>query len=118
MHLIQDGIWLCVKGKCELQPKSFTNSYKLQKHQELHADVLCEKCEKPFGTKRSLQRHIKAKHQEAHIGENQGDEEVTVGDLVVMPFDPLTEDPLTSEHPNDSLPMELMPNDLDQAFLV
>ena len=33
MHLIQDGIWLCVKGKCELQPKSFTNSYKLQKHQ-------------------------------------------------------------------------------------
>ena len=43
---------------------------------------------------------------------------VDVGDLVVMPFDPLTEDPLTSEHPNDSLPMELMPNDLDQAFLV
>ena len=102
----------------------------LQKHQDIHADVLCEKCEKPFGTKRSLQRHTKAKHQEAHIGENQGDEEVTVsaniehldsvhvGDLVVMPFDPLTEDPLTSEHPNDSLPMELMPNDLDQAFLV
>ena len=133
MHLIQDGIWLCVKGKCELQPKSFTNSYKLQKHQGIHADVLCEKCEKPFGTKRSLQRHIKAKHQEAHIGENQGDEEVEevtvstnidhldsvdVGDLVVIPFDPLTEDPLTSEHPNDSLPMELMPNDLDQAFLV
>ena len=58
MHLIQDGIWLCVKGKCELQPKSFTNSYKLQKHQELHADVLCEKCEKPFGTKQSLQRYI------------------------------------------------------------
>ena len=62
---------------------------------------LCEKCEKPFGTKRSLQRHIKTKHQEAHIRENQGDEEVTVsaniehldsvdvGDLVVMPFDPL-----------------------------
>ena len=105
----------------------------LQKHQDIHADVLCEKCEKPFGTKRSLQRHIKAKHQEAHIGENQGDEEVEevtvstnidhldsvdVGDLVVIPFDPLTEDPLTSEHPNDSLPMELMPNDLDQAFLV
>ena len=43
---------------------------------------------------------------------------VDVGDLVVMPFDPLTKDPLTSEHPNDSLPMELMPNDLDQAFLV
>ena len=45
---------------------------------------------------------------------------VDVGDLVVMPFDPLalTEDPLTSEHPNDSLPMELMPNDLDQPFLV
>ena len=78
----------------------------------------------------SLQMHIKAKHQEAHNGENQGDEEVTVstniehldsvdvGDLVVIPFDPLTEDPLTSEHPNDSLPLELMPNDLDQAFLV
>ena len=33
-------------------------------------------------------------------------------------IDPLTEDPLTSEHPNDSLPLELMPNDLDQAFLV
>ena len=73
---------------------------------------------------------MKAKHQEAHIGENQGDEEVTVstnidhldsvdvGDLVVIPFDPLTEDPLTSEHPNDSLPLDLMPNDLDQAFLV
>ena len=30
MHLIQDGVWICVKGKCELQPKSFTNSYKLQ----------------------------------------------------------------------------------------
>ena len=124
MHLIQDGIWLCVKGKRELQPKSFNNSYKLQKHQGIHADVLCEKCEKPFGTKRSLQRHIKAKHQEAHIGENQGDEEVTGStniehlDLVVMPFDPLTKDPLTSEHPNDSLPIELMPNDLDQAFLV
>ena len=70
---------------------------KLQKHQELHADVLCEKCEKPFGTKRSLQRHIKAKHQEAHFGGNQRDEEVTVstnighldsvdvGDLVAMP---------------------------------
>ena len=43
---------------------------------------------------------------------------VYVGDLVVMPFDPLTEDPLTSEHTKDSLPMELMPNDLDQAFLV
>ena len=69
------------------------------------------------GTKRSLHRHIKAKHQEAHIGENQRDEEVTVstniehldsvdvGDLVVMPFDPLTEDPLTSEHSNDSLPI-------------
>ena len=53
MHLIQDGIWLCVKGKCELQPKSFTNSYKLQKHQGIHADVLCEK---------RLQRHINAKH--------------------------------------------------------
>ena len=92
--------------------------------------MLCEKCEKPFGTKRSLQRHIKAKHQEAHFGGNQRDEEVTVstnighldsvdvGDLVAMPFDPLTKDPLTSEHPNDLLPMELMPNDLDQAFLV
>ena len=43
---------------------------------------------------------------------------VAVGDLVVMPFDPLTKDPLTSEHSNDSLPMELMPNYLDQAFLV
>ena len=43
---------------------------------------------------------------------------VDVGDLVAMPFDPLTKDPLTSEHPNDLLPMELMPNDLDQAFLV
>ena len=43
---------------------------------------------------------------------------VDVGDLVVIPFDPLAEDPLTSEHPNDSLPLELMPNDLDQAFLV
>ena len=43
---------------------------------------------------------------------------VDVGDLVVVPFDPLTEDPLTSEHLNDSLPMELMPNYLDQAFLV
>ena len=43
---------------------------------------------------------------------------VDVGDLVVIPFDPLTEDPLILEHPNDSLPMELMPNDLDQAFLV
>ena len=58
--------------------------------------------------------------------ENQGDEEVEevtvstnidhldsvdVGDLVVIPFDPLTEDPLTSEHPNDSLPLELTPND-------
>ena len=119
-----------VKGKSELQPKSFTNSYKLQKHQEIHADVLCEKCEKPFGTKRSLQRHIKAKHQEAYIGENRGDEAVTVstniehldsvdvGDLVVIPFDPLTEDPLTSEHSNDSLPMQLMPNYSDQAFLV
>ena len=31
MHLIQDGIWLCVKRKCELQPKSFTNSYKIKK---------------------------------------------------------------------------------------
>ena len=40
-----------------------------------------------------------------------------MGDLVVMPFDPLTKVPLTSEHPNDSLPMELMPNDLDQAWL-
>ena len=43
---------------------------------------------------------------------------VAVGDLVVMTFDPLTKDPLTSEHSNDSLPMELMPNDLDQVFLV
>ena len=64
MHLTQDGIWLCVKRKCELQPKSFTNSYKLQKHQGIHADVLCE----------------------------------------------------TSEHSNGSLPNELMPNNLDQAF--
>ena len=113
MHLIQDGNWLCVKGECELQPKSFTNSYKLQKHQGIRADVLCEKCKKPFGTKRSLQRHIRAMHQEAHIGEKQGDEEVA------MPFDSLTEDSLTSEqHPNDLLPMELMPNNLDQAFLV
>ena len=87
------------------------------------SDVLCEKCEKLFGMKRSLHRHIKAKHQEAGIGENQGDKEITVNaniehldsvdvdDMVVMPFDPLTEDPLTSEHPNDLLPMELMPND-------
>ena len=64
-------------------------------------DVLCEECEKPLGTKRSLQRHINAKHQETHIGENRGDKEVTVstnieleldsvdvGDLVVMPLDP------------------------------
>ena len=44
---------------------------------------------------------------------------VDVGDLVVGgPFGPLTEDPLTSEHPNELLPMELMPNNLDQAFLV
>ena len=43
---------------------------------------------------------------------------VDVGDSVVLPFDPLTEYPLTSEHPNDSLPMELMPNELDQAFLL
>ena len=55
-----------------------TECAKVQKHQEIHADVLCEKCEKPFGTKQSLQRHIKAKHQEAHIGENQGEDEVTV----------------------------------------
>ena len=25
MYLIQDGIWLCVRGKCEIQPKLFTN---------------------------------------------------------------------------------------------
>ena len=43
---------------------------------------------------------------------------VAVGDLVVMTFDPLTKDPLTSEHSNDSLPMEFMPNYLHQAFLV
>ena len=79
---------------------SFTHSYKLKKHQGIHGDVLCQKCEKPFGTKRSLQWHINAKHQELHIGENRGDGEVTVGiniehldsvqlgDLVVMPFDP------------------------------
>ena len=55
-----------------------TQSYKLKKHQGIHGDVLCPKCEKPFGTKRSLQRHLNAKHQEAHIGENRGDGEVTV----------------------------------------
>ena len=119
-----------LRGNVNSSPNRSQTATNFKKHQEIHADVLCEKCEKPFGTKRSLQRHIKAKHQEANIGENQGDEEVTVsaniehldsvyvGDLVVMPFDPLTKDPLTSEHPNVSLPMELMPNDLDQAFLV
>ena len=101
MHVAKEGLWICAKGKCAENPRSFINNHLLKKHQDCHEEIKCEKCDKKFTAKRNFRRHIKTVHKDnlevrnvtvsvniAHIDP----EDVAVGDLVVVPLDPLTND--------------------------
>ena len=82
------------------------NNHFLKKHQDCHEEIKCEKCDKKFTAKRNFWRHIKTVHKDnleernvtvsvniAHIDP----EDVAVGDLIVVPLDPSSLDPLTND---------------------
>ena len=118
MHVAKEGLWICAKGKCAENPRSFINNYLLKKHQDCHEEIKCEKCDKKFTAKRNFRRHIKTVHKDnleernvtvsvniAHIDP----EDVAVGDLVVVPLDPSPLDPLTNDWlSNYELPLEFV----------
>ena len=93
MHVAKEGLWICAKGKCAENPRSFINNHLLKKHQDCHEEIKCEKCDKKITAKRNFRRHIKTVHKDnleernvtvsvniAHIDP----EDVAVGDLVVV----------------------------------
>ena len=116
MHLVKVGLWMCAKGKCSENPRSFINSHLLQKHQKCHEEVKCDKCEKKFTAKRNFRRHLKEVHKDKEVDTDDNLEErnvtvsaniahldpdnVVIGDLLVVPLDPLT---------NDRLPLGPLP---------
>ena len=103
MHQAKEGMWMCKKGFCAEKPKSFLNNQLLSRHQLHHENLPCNKCQKTFGAKKNMVRHLNTVHKEAE-GENGADEphndipldipymdltNVDVSDLLVMPLDPL-----------------------------
>ena len=103
MHQAKEGMWMCIKGSCAEKPKSFINNQLLSRHQLHHENLPCNKCQKTFGAKKNMVRHLNTVHKEAE-GENGADEphndipldipymdltNVDVSDLLVMPLDPL-----------------------------
>ena len=46
-------------GTCQGNPSSFINQHQMKKHKLIHEEVKCPECNKSFGTKRNMKRHVK-----------------------------------------------------------
>ena len=83
-----------------------------------------------FSATRNLQRHLRTVHKNKQFNTEAANvsvslniahlniESVAISDLLIMPVDPLTHDILPLHLANDSLPIDLMSNYLDKAFLI
>ena len=72
---------MCIMGKCKNKPKSFVNNQLLAKHAKIHDSNPCTKCQKTFGAKRNLVRHLKTVHKETeaddqNISENSNNSQI------------------------------------------
>ena len=63
-HKEEEGLWVCHLGKCSENPKSFINPRLLSRHQGTHENVSCLECEKVFGAKRNMIRHMRVVHKQ------------------------------------------------------
>ena len=63
IHKAQPGLWMCMSGTCKEKPTSFINHQQMIKHQQIHANVPCPECNKCFGAKRNMKRHVKNVHK-------------------------------------------------------
>ena len=72
MHKIQgQGLWMCIMGKCKNKPKSFVNNQLLAKHAKIRDSNPCTKCQKTFGAKRNLVRHLRTVHKETEADDQK-----------------------------------------------
>ena len=81
---------------CKENPKSFINHQQMTKHQKIHENVSCPDCNKSFGARRNMQRHIKNVHKArndnetsrnsngSHTDENFNEDPI---DIDNVPFD-------------------------------
>ena len=65
------GLWMCIMGKCKNKPKSFVNNQLLAKHAKIHDSNPCTKCQKTFGAKRNLVRHLRTVHKETEADDQK-----------------------------------------------
>ena len=64
-HKETEGSWVCTTDSCTAKPKTFINHRLLERHQtSSHANVACPECEKIFGAKRNMLRHIGVVHKQ------------------------------------------------------
>ena len=106
MHQAKDGMWMCIKGSCAEKPKSFVNNHLLSRHQHHHESFPCTKCQKSFGAKKNMVRHLNTVHKAPEGGSDRNLDEphneltlnnipymdvnsVNLENLLVMPVDPL-----------------------------
>ena len=54
---------VCLERTCKEKPTSFINHQQMIKHQQSHANVPCPECNKCFGAKRNMKRHVKNVHK-------------------------------------------------------
>ena len=56
-------------NECEENPKSFINHQQMTKHKKIHENVSCPECNKSFGARRNMMRHMKNVHKARNINE-------------------------------------------------
>ena len=101
MHNAKEGMWMCMAGRCKNRPKSFINNTLLATHKKNHDNVKCTHCEKSFGAKRNMLRHVKSVHKAkdhdntGNSNESQNDTNANLDfDTASVESDPLSRMPL------------------------
>ena len=105
IHKPKEGMWMCMAGNCKNRPKSFINHNLLVTHRKNHENVKCTHCEKIFGAKRNMLRHVKNVHKPkehdntGNSNESQNDANLNLDvDTASVEIDPLARVPLVDHN--------------------